>query len=109
MENIRDPRQPESGCYRDVKWSERDGRFWSSLACFESPDIEGGVKRKINDEKDKIFPLSADNIKQKLMNIKQQLATTTSTTTEIIPIPIIKSAEGNDFFSIFIFKSARHK
>jgi len=44
LENIRDPRNPRSGCYQDVTWSERDGRFWSSLACFESPDIEGGIK-----------------------------------------------------------------
>ena len=44
MENIRDPRTPKSGCYDDVRWSEKDGRYWSSLACFESPDIEGGVK-----------------------------------------------------------------
>ena len=44
LENIRDPSTPQSGCYDDVTWSERDGRYWSSLACFESPDIEGGVK-----------------------------------------------------------------
>eukprot|EP00090_Calanus_glacialis_P046480 TRINITY_DN9154_c0_g1_i1.p1 TRINITY_DN9154_c0_g1~~TRINITY_DN9154_c0_g1_i1.p1 ORF type:complete len:403 (-),score=92.87 TRINITY_DN9154_c0_g1_i1:93-1301(-) len=44
LENIRDPRTPKSGCYPDVTWSERDGRYWSSMACFESPDIEGGVK-----------------------------------------------------------------
>jgi len=44
LENIRDPRTPKSGCYSDVTWSERDGRYWSSQACFDSPDIEGGVK-----------------------------------------------------------------
>ena len=104
LENIRDPSQPETGCYRDVKWSERDGRFWSSLACFESPDIEGGIKRKINEESEKIFPLSADNIKQKLMKIKQKLSTTTSTT-EKIPVPLIQPDD--EFSSVLnkIFKS----
>jgi len=42
LENIRDPLEPKSGCYSDTRWSERDGRFWSSLACFQAPDIEGG-------------------------------------------------------------------
>jgi len=46
LENIRDPLEPESGCYSDTKWSERDGRFWSSLACFQAPDIEGGNNPK---------------------------------------------------------------
>ena len=35
LENIRDPLEPQSGCYSDVTWSERDGRFWSAKACFE--------------------------------------------------------------------------
>jgi len=39
LENIRDPATPESGCYSDTTWSERDGRYWSSLACREDPDI----------------------------------------------------------------------
>ena len=107
LDNIRDPANPQSGCYKDVKWSHRDGRFWSSLACFESPDIEGGIKRKINDSRDESFPLSADKIKQNLMNIKQKLSTTTSTT-EKIPIPIIQPSSDDEFSSILntIFKSA---
>jgi len=48
LENIRDPLNPSSGCYSDTKWSERDARFWSSLACFQAPDIEGGKKATIN-------------------------------------------------------------
>jgi len=39
LENIRDPATPENGCYSDTTWSERDGRYWSSLACREDPDI----------------------------------------------------------------------
>ena len=107
LENIRDPTNPQSGCYQDVKWSHRDGRFWSSLACFESPDIEGGIKRKINDSRDESFPLSADKIKQNLMNIKQKLSTTTSTIQKI-PIPIIQPLADDEFSSILntIFKSA---
>ena len=35
LENIRDPLDPSSGCYDDVQWSDRDGRFWSSAACFQ--------------------------------------------------------------------------
>ena len=35
LENVRDPRNPGSGCYTDIRWSEKDGRFWSSKACFE--------------------------------------------------------------------------
>ena len=35
LENVRDPLNPQSGCYSDVTWSEKDGRFWSSIACFE--------------------------------------------------------------------------
>merc|ERR1712106_1252133 len=42
LENIRNPLEPKSGCYSDTRWSERDARFWSSLACFQAPDIEGG-------------------------------------------------------------------
>lgn len=40
LENIRDPGQPQAGCYSDTQWSERDARYWSSLACTQSPDIE---------------------------------------------------------------------
>ena len=35
LENIRDPLEPQSSCYSDVTWSERDGRFWSSKACYQ--------------------------------------------------------------------------
>jgi hypothetical protein len=33
LENIRDPREPVSGCYQDTTWSAKDARFWSSEAC----------------------------------------------------------------------------
>lgn len=33
LENIRDPKDPVSGCYEDTTWSPRDARFWSSRAC----------------------------------------------------------------------------
>ena len=35
LENVRDPLNPQSGCYSDITWSEKDGRFWSSIACYE--------------------------------------------------------------------------
>ena len=35
LENIRDPLDPSAGCYSDVRWSDKDGRFWSSAACFQ--------------------------------------------------------------------------
>jgi len=46
LENIRDPLDPHSGCYSDTRWSERDARFWSALACTQSPDIETPVNRR---------------------------------------------------------------
>ena len=39
LENVRSPTDPRSGCYSDVTWSERDGRFWSSKACFQAGNI----------------------------------------------------------------------
>ena len=39
LENVRDPLNPQSGCYSDVTWSEKDGRFWSSIACYEVKKI----------------------------------------------------------------------
>jgi len=57
LENIRDPLDPYSGCYSDTKWSERDGRFWSSLACTQAPDIETPVNRRPGEVvKPKSFP-----------------------------------------------------
>jgi len=43
LENIRDPRDPQSGCYSDTQWSERDGRYWSALACSQAPDIHSNT------------------------------------------------------------------
>ena len=40
LENVRDPEEPRSGCFPDVKWSSRDGRFWSSEACYGLPPPE---------------------------------------------------------------------
>jgi len=42
LENIRSPEEPRSGCYSDIQWSAKDGRFWSSLACIKDPDVEEG-------------------------------------------------------------------
>jgi len=39
LENIRDPEDPKSGCYSDTTWSAKDGRYWSSLACTQDPDV----------------------------------------------------------------------
>jgi len=44
LENVRDPLNPKSGCYSDTQWSEKDARFWSFLACTDSPDIESGPR-----------------------------------------------------------------
>jgi len=41
LENIRDPENPMSGCYSDTKWSAKDGRYWSGLACTQDPDVHG--------------------------------------------------------------------
>ena len=40
LENVRDPANPESGCYKDTRWSAKDGRFWSARACDGLPPIE---------------------------------------------------------------------
>ena len=39
---------PSSGYYSDTKSSAQDARFWSSLACFQASDIEGGEKVTIS-------------------------------------------------------------
>jgi len=74
LENIRDPLDPHSGCYSDTKWSERDGRFWSSLACTQAPDIETPVNRRpgeiikpknFPDHKPAIPPTITTNIRSK--------------------------------------------
>ena len=36
LENVFDPLKPISRCYKDAKWSSKDGRFWSYEACSES-------------------------------------------------------------------------
>ena len=36
LENVFDPLKPQSRCYKDAKWSSKDGRFWSYKACSES-------------------------------------------------------------------------
>lgn len=39
LENVRDAGNPKSGCFSDTTWSSKDGRFWSSQACFGLPPI----------------------------------------------------------------------
>ena len=39
LENIREPSDPQSGCYSDTQWSSSDGRFWSSEACKGLPPL----------------------------------------------------------------------
>ena len=39
LENVRDHNNPRSGCFSDMTWSSRDGRFWSSVACKGLPPI----------------------------------------------------------------------
>ena len=113
LENVRDPSDSKSGCYPDVTWSERDGRFWSSLACFQSPDIEGGIKRKVNEK----IPDATVVINEDLGifdDIDRNTPTTTTTrrttsTTEKIPIPVFdESLSDDDFASVLntIFQSA---
>ena len=81
LENIRDPLNPSSGCYSDTKWSERDARFWSSLACFQSPDIEGREKSSINNRG---FSNRIDKPYRPTTRKPTRPPTTTSTTTTTI-------------------------
>ena len=80
LENIRDPLNPSSGCYSDTKWSERDARFWSSLACFQAPDIEGGERASVNNRG---FSNSIDRSYRptKKPSTRPPTTTTSSTTT----------------------------
>ena len=108
LENVRDPVNPESGCYPDVKWSERDGRYWSSLACFESPDIEGGVKRRVEDKiSDVEIVLNERILGEKEGDSLPPKTSTSSTTTAKIPIPVFQNKD-DDFEDVLntIFQSA---
>ena len=78
MENIRDPLNPSSGCYSDTKWSERDARFWSSLACFQAPDIEGGERATLNNRG---FSNSIDRPYRPTTRSSTRPPTTSTTTT----------------------------
>lgn len=115
LENVRDPTNPESGCYPDVKWSERDGRYWSSLACFESPDIEGGVKRQENDHVPDVSSAFYDVKTAKYEEVKEKTSTvptSTTATTQKIPIPVFEENLNEDEFASVlntIFKSANRK
>ena len=114
LENIRDPTDPQSGCYPDVKWSERDGRYWSSQACYQSPDIENGVKRTVDTHDNHIADVSEIlnlNERVKTPTSKSETTTkrTTTSTTEKIPIPVFDNdLEGDEFASVLntIFQSA---
>jgi len=78
LENIRDPLNPSSGCYSDTKWSERDARFWSSLACFQAPDIEGGERASVNNRG---FQNSIDRSYRPTTKSSTRPPTTTTTST----------------------------
>ena len=115
LENVRDPRDPQSGCYPDVKWSERDARFWSSLACFESPDIEGGVKRKVKDKsQDPVLTIKEDpeflivNERESLPKRTTTSTPSTSSTFKPLPVPVFDELDDDDFASVLntIFQSA---
>ena len=115
LENVRDPRAPHSGCYSDVKWSERDARFWSSLACFESPDIEGGVKRKVKDKsRDPVLSIKEDpeflivNERESTHQRKITSIPQTSTTFKPLPVPVFDDLDDDEFASVLntIFQSA---
>ena len=107
LENVRDPLNPESGCYPDVKWSERDGRYWSSLACFESPDIEGGVKRRVEDKISDVEIVLNERILGEKEGDSLPTTTSTSSTTAKIPIPVFQNKD-DDFEDVLntIFQSA---
>ena len=115
LENVRDPRAPHSGCYSDVRWSERDARFWSSLACFESPDIEGGVKRKVKDKsRDPVLSIKEDpeflivNERESTHQRKITSIPQTSTTFKPLPVPVFDDLDDDEFASVLntIFQSA---
>ena len=64
LENVRDPEEPRSGCFPDVKWSSRDGRFWSSDACSGLPAPEyaaEGAKVKVTSSRSKIGILATSD------------------------------------------------
>jgi len=80
LENIRDPLNPKSGCYSDTKWSERDGRFWSSLACFQAPDIEGGNRPEVHPGNVNRHRSSSQRRRPKPTTRRTTRSTTTTTT-----------------------------
>ena len=112
LENVRDPLNPESGCYPDVTWSEKDGRYWSSLACFNSPDIEGGVKRRVEEKRVDNFDVVLNEriINEDTVVVEEITSTTstTTTTTEKIPIPVFERQSDDEFEDVLntIFQSA---
>ena len=103
LENIRDPLNPSSGCYSDTKWSERDGRFWSSLACFQAPDIEGGEKatigRGISNRVDKPYRPTTRRPPTRPPTTRRTTTTTVRTTTTAIAIGEIEQyTDGEEHF-----------
>merc|ERR1712106_1047592 len=97
LENIRNPLEPKSGCYSDTRWSERDARFWSSLACFQAPDIEGGnnpavhpgnVNRKKNSSprKSQRKPQNTRRTTRRTTTKRKTTRQTTTTTTTAVPL-----------------------
>jgi hypothetical protein len=90
LENIRDPLESKSGCYSDTIWSEREGRFWYSLACFQAPDIEGGNNPAVHPGNLNIpkFSYQGRNQRprksQKIRRTIRRTTTTTSRTTKTI-------------------------
>ena len=93
-----------------------DARFWSSLACFESPDIEGGVKRKVTEKlHDATLSLNEDlefvSLNQGKSPPKRKTTTNsppTTSSTESLPIPVFDNLDDDEFASVLntIFQSA---
>merc|ERR1719391_1611229 len=77
LENVRDPLNPKSGCYSDTQWSEKDARFWSHLACTDSPDIESGPRAS---QDSRIRRPEIPNIRSKPRPGPTRVPTTTTTT-----------------------------
>merc|ERR1719391_480875 len=78
LENVRDPLNPKSGCYSDTQWSEKDARFWSHLACTDSPDIESGPRAS---QDSRIRRPEIPNIRSKPRPGPTRVTTTTTTST----------------------------
>lgn len=111
LENIRDPLDPFSGCYSDTKWSSRDGRFWSSLACTLAPDVgyeekSTGTRNKPNKnprKKPTANPRRDEQIRKRLNDRRPGPKATTRRTTKRPTTTSIKPevTTPGDYYSVF--------